>query len=351
MDRVLEIGGYAAGFCGRLFVQAGCEVVRVERNCSGGPEARAPAWVRDEAMDLFLHPGKRRVAIDSVELIEQLASTADVVILEGDSADSIADYRFDAWQTPVKVAITPFGRTGPKRNWRATPNVLLAMGGYTNIMGDPGRAPLSLPGHYLEFQTGQFAYTAANACRLARESNDVDISLLECLMALSQFTTVMWHCAGRERTRHGNDFWWVVPTNLFPCRDGWVYINIIPTFWDALATFLDRPEILKDERFTTNDLRKANREAMHEIVEQSLAPWSKKEVEARATAARIPATVVQTLDEVLADAHLAERDFWQIVEGGSQAVHVPSLPFRFDNEPRPSFSLSRAQSANEVRDG
>ena len=140
MDRVLEIGRHAAGFCGRLFVQAGCEVVRVE------PETQAPAWVRDEAMDLFLHPGKRRVAVDSMELIEQLANKADVVILEANSADSIVEYRFDQWQAPVKVAITPFGRTGPKRNWRATPHVLLAMGGYTNLMGDLDRAPLSLPG-------------------------------------------------------------------------------------------------------------------------------------------------------------------------------------------------------------
>ena len=30
MDRVLEVGGYAAGYCGRLFAQSGHEVVRVE---------------------------------------------------------------------------------------------------------------------------------------------------------------------------------------------------------------------------------------------------------------------------------------------------------------------------------
>ena len=30
MDRVLEIGGFAAGYCGRLFVQGGAEVVRIE---------------------------------------------------------------------------------------------------------------------------------------------------------------------------------------------------------------------------------------------------------------------------------------------------------------------------------
>ena len=34
MDRVLEVGGYAAGFCGRLFAQCGAEVAHVEAACS-----------------------------------------------------------------------------------------------------------------------------------------------------------------------------------------------------------------------------------------------------------------------------------------------------------------------------
>ena len=125
MDRVLELGGFAAGYCGRLFVQAGCDVVRVETG------ARTPSWVSDEAMDLYLHAGKRRIATDDPELIVDLAARADVVVVQGDTADTVEALGFDAWDAPVKAAITPFGRTGPKRNWQASTNVLLAMGGYT----------------------------------------------------------------------------------------------------------------------------------------------------------------------------------------------------------------------------
>ena len=103
-------------------------------------------------------------------------------------------------------------------------------GGYTQIIGDAGRVPLSLPGHYVEFQAAQFAFTAANACRFSNESRLIDVSMYESLLALSQFTTVMWSCAGKVRSRHGSDFYWVVPSNLFRCADGWVYINTVPTF-------------------------------------------------------------------------------------------------------------------------
>jgi crotonobetainyl-CoA:carnitine CoA-transferase CaiB-like acyl-CoA transferase len=340
MDRVLEIGGAAAGFCGRLFAQAGYEVVRVES------EAGAPSWVSRAALDLYLHPGKRRIQTNDRALIGELASRADVVVAESETADGIDELGLDAWTAPVKVAITPFGRTGPKRNWQAAPNTLLAMGGYSNVMGDEGRAPLTLPGHYPEFQSGALAYTAANACRLARRSSCIDIGMLEVVMALSQFTTVLWHCAGEVRSRHGSDYWSVVPSNLFRCADGWAYVNIVPWFWDPFTVFLDRPELVFDERFTTNDLRRANRDALHEIIGEALTPLTRAQLQARADECRIPCGVVLTLDEVLGDAHLASRGAWQLVETASGcSVRSPRPAWQIHGDPPPKLALA------ELRDG
>lgn len=334
MDRVLELGGFAAGYCGRLFVQAGCDVVRVETG------ARPPSWVSDEAMDLYLHAGKRRIGTDDPQLIADLASRADVVVVEGATADAIETLGLDAWDAPVKAAITPFGRTGPKRNWQASTNVLLAMGGYTYIIGDPDRAPLTLPGHYPEFQSGAFAYAAANACRLARERNAIDIGMLEVVMALSQFTTVMWHCGGLIRERHGSDFYYVVPTNLFRCADGWAYVNIVPGFWDSFTAFLERPDLVLDERFETNELRRDNRQALHAIIAEAIGPMARAEVRRRAEECRIPIGVVQTIEDVLADPHLAVRGFWQTVGGEeSGPVRAPRRAWRMDGQTPPARDL------------
>lgn len=334
MDRILELGNFAAGFCGRLFVQAGHEVVRIE------PNEPASGWVSERAADLYLHAGKRRLQTRDAGLIAELAAKADVVVVEGETADEIDALGLDDWETEVKVAITPFGRTGPKRNWQATPHVLLAMGGYTYLMGDPDRAPLSLPGHYVEFQAGQFAYIAAGACRFAGEANAIDISVLETVMSLSQFTTVQWHCRGEIRSRHGNDFWHVCPTNLFRCRDGWAYVNIVPGFWDPFTLFLDKPELALDERFATNALRMENRDALHEIIVPVVADMTRADLQRKAEEVRIPVGVVKTLDEVLADPQLAAREFWQTVEAWDGAtVRAPAVAHRFDHEPRPSLKL------------
>ena len=342
MERVLEIGQVAAGYCGRMFAHAGADVVRVS-------VAASPTWVSEQAMSLYLHAGKRHVETTDVSLIGDLAARADVVICEASTADELLELGFDNWRAPVKLALTPFGRTGPKRNWRATTNVILAMGGYTNLMGDADKAPLSLPGHYVEFQTAAMGYAAANACRLAGQSNEIDVSMLETLMALSQFTTVRWHCTGELRTRHGSDFWFVVPSNLFACRDGWIYLNIVPAFWDPVTVFLSKPELLVDERFVTNDSRMANRDALHEIAAAALAELTKADIEARAEACRIPLGVVQTFDDVLADKHLAERDFWQqIVQPDGSLVKSPSLPYRINHAARNNWSPQESVNAAVV---
>jgi len=338
-ERVLEIGHFAAGYCGRLFAHAGYDVVRIETG------ARAPGWVTPAASDLYLHAGKRRVATAEPRLIAELADSAQIVIAEAATADELDALGFAAWNAPVKVAITPFGRTGPKRNWRATPHVLLAMGGYTQLMGDPDRAPLSLPGHYLEFQAGQYAYVAANACRLADQSRSIDIGMLEVLMSLSQFTTIRWHCMGEIRARHGNEFWSVCPTNLYRLRDGWIYVNVVPAFWDAFTLFIDRPELLIDERFVNNDLRMANRAALNAIVADVLSGMSTAEANRRAEECRIPAGVVQSLDEVLNDPHLAARGFWEWVSGSNgTTVRSPGVPWRLGGAQRPALQLTEAEA-------
>ncbi len=318
MDRVLEVGGAAAGYCGRLLVQAGCEVVRIES------ARREPQWASATAMDAFLHAGKRRVRTDDAALVGELASAADVVVLQARDADAVEAAGFDHWAAPVRVALTPFGRTGPKRNWQATQNTLLAMGGYTRLSGDPQRTPLTLPGHYVDFQAGALACTALNAAQLGGRPASIDIGMLETVMALSQFTTVMWHCAGEVRTRHGSDLWSVCPVNQFRCADAWVVINIVPAFWDAFTVFLERPDLLLDPRFTSNDDRRAHRAALFEIIEAQVAQWTRDEVDARALEARIPVGLVKTLDEVLADPHLAARDFWQpIALGDGNRIRAP----------------------------
>ncbi|MGA1371194.1 MAG: CoA transferase, partial [Pseudomonadales bacterium] len=121
-----------------------------------------------------------------------------------------------------------------------------------------------------------------------------------------------------------------------------LYVNIVPAFWDAFTLFLDRPELLLDQRFVNNDSRMANRDALNAICESVIGLMDRDEANRRAAEARIPAGVVQTLDEVLGDPHLAARAFWQTVSGPNGAVvRAPGVSWRLDPGPPPAGSVSR----------
>ena len=53
--------------------------------------------------------------------------------------------------------ITPFGLTGPYRDWRATPFTSFAMSGYMHAVGAPEGPPLAMPGQQFYDEAGIWA--------------------------------------------------------------------------------------------------------------------------------------------------------------------------------------------------
>ncbi len=340
MLKVLELGtGVSAGYAGKLFRRWGAEVWRVDV-----PErADFPLRAEHRAVDLYLHAGKKRLAIDvdhadGRDVVKRLSERADIVLVDDEPR------RLDAWEfdglgseRTVRVAITPFGRDGPKNDWRGTSNVLLAMGGQTYLMGDPDRAPLTMPGRYLFYQAGQYAYTAALASHRAGQSATIDVSVLETALSLSQFTTVMWTYNGRIRERHGNDFGALHPITLYPCADGWFAVNVTPNFWPPFCAMLGMPELVDDPRFETPADRVANAELIDAIVAERLGERTRAEIlELGQVEFRVPTGTLMSPDELLRDPHLVERGFFQTLVDGESQWQVPGSAFRYVGEEPPA---------------
>jgi crotonobetainyl-CoA:carnitine CoA-transferase CaiB-like acyl-CoA transferase len=355
--RVLEFGEQvAAGYCGRLYAQWGAEVIRIDAprvSSIGSEDATA------RALDMYLHAGKRRVGLDVSEaegraLLDQLATHCDLLLTDVPPA-SLNDLDWlslgDTKKPAVKVSITPFGLSGPYRDWQANGAVILAMGGYTTLMGDPGRAPLTLPGHYVEYQAGQYAYLASLATLLHRDQerppqpHTIEVSMLETILSLSQFTTVMWSFQGRIRSRHGNDWESTHPLTMYPCKDGWFAVCGVPAFWDAFTRMLGRPELLDDPRFADNDQRLRHRAELDAIVIETLGHLSMAEVlDLGQRQYRVPTGSLCTMAQLLDDPHLQERFFWQTVTDASgRQWHSTGAPFCFGAvAPRPTLTVAQA---------
>jgi crotonobetainyl-CoA:carnitine CoA-transferase CaiB-like acyl-CoA transferase len=111
--------------------------------------------------------------------------------------------------------------------------------------------------------------------------------------------------------------------------------------------FVGHPELLIDQRFTPNDLRMMNRNALHEIIAEAMAPMTKEEILARATECRIPCGLVLTLDEVLDNAHLASRYVWQMIEDlNGSAVRSPRPAWHIHGDAPQSLALAAVEKSD-----
>ena len=340
--RVLEISDadQAAAWAGKWFARWGAEVIRVSSSRGAGTRAT----------EIALHGGKTRVVVDWAtpegrDALVRIAREADVVLsdLRPRDLDAIAFDTLGGERTRARMAITPFGRTGPYRNDEATAGTLLAIGGYTHLSGDPGRAPLTMPGPYPYVQAGTLAYSVVLASALrTSECATIDLSIYETLATLHQFTDLMWQVDGVVRSRHGNRWENLCPTTMLRARDGWVAVNILQQFWSPYALWVGGVELEGNADLALNAGRMAHRDEVEALSEAFFQKLSAREVFREGQEKwRVPIGYVQSFAEMRADPQLESRRFWRGIdaEPGVDAsdtaeVVLPGSAFQFAGDRR-----------------
>jgi crotonobetainyl-CoA:carnitine CoA-transferase CaiB-like acyl-CoA transferase len=321
--RVLEIGGgIPAAFATRWMAGFGADVVRSE-----GPRA---ALTPDE--EVYLLPGKRRVTASPADL-RSLALAAEIVVEDG-LPGALAARGFDPLdlrrEKPelVVVSITPFGQTGPYATYDATNIVSYAMGGIMSLTGHLSREPLVNGGSQAQYLGGMNGFSAALAAyfgALVRGEGDwVDISLQECAAGMLEL-----YGPGAEYNgtgpflRAGNTVraLWA----LYPCADGYGGVccleRQVQPFFDLVG-----PPIVGDERF-----ERANRRDHDDELQAILYGWfagrTRAELLALGPERKIPLGAVLASGELLENASLAERAFFDSVATAGGEARIPGRPF------------------------
>jgi crotonobetainyl-CoA:carnitine CoA-transferase CaiB-like acyl-CoA transferase len=128
----------------------------------------------------------------------------------------------------VMVSITPFGQTGPRKDWKASDLVAIAMGGLSHITGSPDRSPLRVGIDQAYVIAGAQAGMGAMIAHYHREATGkgqhVDVSIQESVV-LSALTVpqawdlgrFIWPRTGSFITRSGKKV-----RHLWPCKDGYI---------------------------------------------------------------------------------------------------------------------------------
>src|SRR5260370_6322876 len=200
--RVLELADETGQFCGKLLGDLGAEVVKIEP-LGGEPSRQIGPFLDDiphperSLSFWYYNTAKRGVTLnletaDGRQLFGRLAATSDVILetfRPGFLASLGLDYESLRTQNPrlIMCALTPFGQTGPWRDYASSDLLHMAAGGDIASSGydeaDVPNAPPIAPGGGNAWHMGcHFAYLAVMAALVyrtdagQRQSSDTSIS-------------------------------------------------------------------------------------------------------------------------------------------------------------------------------
>ncbi|HEY7252366.1 MAG TPA: CoA transferase [Methylomirabilota bacterium] len=327
--RVIDLSRVIAGpWCGALLADLGADVIKVE-DTGPGDESRTwpPHKDGEAAAYLLFNRNKRGIALDlktpeAVEVVKRLAQTADVVIENfrtGTMESFGLGYDVLSAINPrlIYCSVSAFGRTGPRKDSPGYEALMQAFSGIMSITGEPGGQPVRAGVSFLDLTTGILCAFGVSNAIIQRQRTGlgqrVDGSLLETAVSLLAFHAEGYLLTGALPRALGSGHPSLSPYRNFKCRDGqWIFIAAAnDRFWQKLAKALDRGDLAGDPRFEKNQGRVAHRAELENLLEQTIGALDREPLLKRLEEADVPATPVNTVDQVMNDPQTAERGIVQ----------------------------------------
>ncbi|WP_024353240.1 CaiB/BaiF CoA transferase family protein [Brevundimonas naejangsanensis] len=365
--RVLDLSRVLAGpWATQTLADLGAEVIKIERPGAGddtrhwGPPftTTADGAPGDAAYFLCANRGKKSVELDiaspeGAEAVRRLAATCDVVV-ENFKTGGLKKYGLDyaalAAVNPrlVYCSITGFGQDGPDAHRAGYDYMIQAMGGLMSITGQPdgapGAEPMKVGVAVVDLFTGLYASNAILAAlwhaRATGEGQHVDIALFDVQAAMLANQATNWFVSGKAPTRMGNAHPNLAPYQPFACSDGMVIIAVgNDGQFRALCGALG---LEVEDRFATNALRVAEREALGPLIATKTAGFTMQGLMQALEAAGVPCGPVNTIDQVFAEPQAIHRgltveqtrpDLADPIRTVASPIRLSKTPVRYDAPP------------------
>ncbi|HEY1851454.1 MAG TPA: CoA transferase [Candidatus Binataceae bacterium] len=294
--RVIEFAEMVSGpMCGKMFADMGAEVIKIEPPGRGDEARSHPPYPGDvphpekSGFFLYLNTTKKSLTLDpaspaGVEVFKRLIADADVLIENHRPGylESIGlGYETLRALNPrlILTSITPFGQTGPYRDWKGTDLVEWAMSltGYNTptLVDDVDKEnPLRAPGHAAEMMGATNAAAATMMALFHRDATGagqwVDAPCWQATVNTSKLEMAAYSYVGIPFSRLRANV--QVGLEPLPCRDGYIYtLWAADSHWKALRTLLGDPPELVNEIFDTHAGRHENDDILRTLIRQHLA--------------------------------------------------------------------------------
>ncbi|OBF57305.1 acyl-CoA hydratase [Mycobacterium sp. 852002-53434_SCH5985345] len=330
--RVLELSnGIAVSYCGKMFADAGAEVVKIESPDGDSLRARS-AGGPPGALFGYLAAGKKSVTNRGQAEISALLAGADIVLTDltdGWALDKIGSH---TGPSAVVVAVTPFGTAGPYVDDRLAANefILQALCGSTAGRGWPEDEPVQAGGQLGEWLAGTFAAAvgAATARHAAHSGRGeiIDVSTYEAMViAMGGLSAMSASVLGADSLLGQRSL--ELPS-IVPTADGMVgFCTITAQQFQDFLVLIDRADLLDDAELASFDGRVARRDEFVGMVTQWTQSRTTQEIVDLAVAFRIPVAPIATPEMLPTIDHFVQRGVFVASDAG---VLQPRVPYRSD---------------------
>lgn len=375
--RVLDFGQFvAAPTCARVMAEMGAEVIKVEipphgdRGRFSGLKPRLDGAEKASASTYYFQHNhtKKSLAIDyksdaGRDIVLRLVEKSDVLV--ENFAPGVMARRGLAYEDLKRInpglimcSVSMAGQTGPLSREPGFDYIGAAYAGFTAGLGEPDRGPGQLPNAVGDSVTGITAAMAVAFALLHREKTGegqyIEASLVDSYFQTQEVNVPKIAMAGKKAVtpRSGSLHPDGGPTGNFRAGDGaYIAIMVMPYQWPQMVRALGQPELADDPRFKSPRDRRANKEALRDVIETWMAGLETRDAALAALRAeRIPCAPVLGLDEAMAHPHLVERGTIRNVSdpliGG---FAVPGAPAKFSAwEPPADLTAALLGEHNEA---
>ena len=351
--RVLDLTQVLFGpFATMLLSDLGAEVIKIERPEVGDiARGNGPIIRGQSTYFLSLNRGKKSVTLNlateqGAEILLKLAQNADVLIENfkpgtmeklGLGYERIRESNHQI----IYVAGSGFGQYGPYAGKPAFDVIIQAMGGVMSITGEEGGPPMRPGVSYGDIAAALFLCIATLAALQERhvsgEGQFVDISMLDCQVAVQENAFVRYLNTGEIPQAIGTRHPVITPFQAFKTKDGYIAVALrggIKDQWPLFCAAIDRVDIIDDPLYKDGWSRTQNYETLEPVLTAAMETRTTKEWVEELEQVGIPCGPVNNIEQAAGDPQITARDMIidvQHPEAGK--FKVVNTPFKFSRTP------------------
>jgi CoA:oxalate CoA-transferase len=357
--RVLDLTRiYAGPYCSMLFADMGAEVIKIEppegelirdnppmvEQGKGGPHDRSRS-----GYFLTLNRNKYGITLNlkhpkALKIFKDLVKVSDIVLenyAPGVMKRLGIDYPVLKKINPriILCSISGFGQTGPYSERMAFDVISQAMSGLMSITGHPDNPPTRVGTSLGDVNAAVHAAFAIMTALWHREKTgkgqQVDVSMLETMVAILEGGIVRWTIGKELLTPIGSMNPHEAPMAAFKCKDGYIIIATVgDEHWQRFCRAINRPDWAADPALQTKAQRWAKKYFIQEEIEKVTTKYTLKEVSEMMDRERVANSPILNIKEVVEDPHLKERGYFVDIEHPVIGkAKIPGIPFKMSETP------------------